>query len=80
MIINVTTRMRHFTHFLGGFLTGVAAAATLVLLLTPQSGQRTREELQHELEAIIEEGQRAANQRRRELESRLQQLREGKDK
>ncbi len=64
-----------FTGFWSGFLVGALAAAVAALLLAPQPGERTRVALQHELDEVLAEGKRAAEQRRRELEARLKALR-----
>jgi len=60
--------------FLNGVFIGVIAGALLALLLTPKSGRDLREELKREVEDILAEGRRAAEQRQRELEAQLRQL------
>jgi gas vesicle protein len=60
--------------FLNGVFIGAIAGALLALLLTPKSGRDLREELKREVEDILAEGRRAAEQRQRELEAQLRQL------
>ena len=54
-----------------GFLVG----ATLVLLLTPASGEQLRGQLRSRAEGIQAEIQKAANARRAELEKQLTEFR-----
>ncbi len=60
--------------FLNGAFIGAIAGALLALLLTPKSGQDLREEIKREVDDILAEGCRAAEQRQRELEAQLRQL------
>ena len=60
--------------FLNGVFIGAIVGALLALLLTPKSGRDLREELKREVEDILAEGRRAAEQRQRELEAQLRQL------
>jgi gas vesicle protein len=61
--------------FINGLLIGAIGGAAIALLLTPKSGEQLREELRHEVDEILDEGRRAAEQRQRELEQQLNQLR-----
>lgn len=67
--------MVKFGSFLSGFLIGAVGAAAMVLLFTPKSGDQLRDELKHEVDEILEEGRKATDLRRQELENQLSQLR-----
>ena len=54
----------------GGLVLGAAVAAGVVLLFAPQSGAETRQMIQDRIEAILEEGRQAAEDRRSELRER----------
>ena len=56
-------------------LLGALVSAATVLLLTPKSGETVRADIKHEVDAIMEEGRRAADTRRAELEAQLAQMR-----
>jgi len=60
--------------FLNGFFIGAIVGALLALLLTPKSGQDLRDEIKREVDEVLAEGRRAAEQRQRELEEQLRQL------
>ena len=60
---------------MNGLILGVMGGAAIALLLTPKSGEKLRDELKHEVDEILEEGRRASEQRQRELERQLNQLR-----
>lgn len=53
--------------FLAGFVLGLCSGAVAGLLLTPDSGAELRQTLGAPLQAVIEEGRRAASERRAEL-------------
>ena len=59
--------------FLGGFLLGAAIGGVVGLLLAPQSGSELQQQLRERAELVIEEGQRAAADRRAELEAQFAQ-------
>lgn len=61
--------------FLNGFMIGAVGAAAVVLLFTPKSGNQLRGDLKHEVDDILEEGRKASELRRQELENQLSQLR-----
>ncbi len=69
--------MNKIVNFLGGALLGALAGAAAVLLLTPKSGETLRMGIRKEVDAILEEGRRASNARRVELEAQLSQMRGG---
>lgn len=53
--------------FLLGFAIGAAIGSVAVLLLTPKSGDDTRESINVQLNAALENGRKAAAAREREL-------------
>ena len=59
--------------FLGGFLLGAAIGGVVGLLLAPQSGSELQQQFRERAELVIEEGQRAAADRRAELEAQFAQ-------
>ncbi|MBM4459487.1 MAG: YtxH domain-containing protein [Chloroflexi bacterium] len=63
-------------NFIGGLILGALVGAVVVLMLTPQSGQDVQASLQTRLNAIVEEGRRAAADRRAELEAQFAQARQ----
>ena len=67
--------MNKIVNCLGGALLGALAGAAAVLLLTPKSGETLRMGIRKEVDAILEEGRRASNARRVELEAQLAQMR-----
>ncbi len=67
--------MGKYGSFINGFLIGAVGAAAIILLVTPKSGNEVRDELKHEVDDILEEGRKASELRRQELENQLSQLR-----
>jgi gas vesicle protein len=59
--------------FLGGFLLGAAIGGVVGLLLAPQSGSELQQQLRERADLVIEEGRRAAADRRAELEAQFAQ-------
>jgi gas vesicle protein len=57
--------------FLGGLLLGALVGASVALLLAPRSGADTQAALRGRVEGVIEEGRRAAAERRAELEAQF---------
>lgn len=70
--------MRKVIGFLNGFLLGALLGGGLVLLLTPQSGQQLQESVRGHINQAIEEGRRAAAERRAELEAQFAQAKQVK--
>lgn len=62
--------------FLGGLLLGAAVGAGATLLLTPQSGAELQTNLRQHINAVIEDGRRAAEERRAELEAQFAQAKQ----
>ena len=67
--------MSKLANFMNGLILGVIGGAAIALLMTPKSGEQLRDELKREVDDILEEGRRASEQRQRELERQLNQLR-----
>jgi hypothetical protein len=70
--------VRKLFNFMLGFLLGVLVGAAIAMLLAPEAGEQTRQQLQMQKDRVIEEGRRAAAERRAELEAQLEQLKKGK--
>ena len=64
-------------NFIAGFLGGVVLGAVAVLLTTPQSGGQLQTAVRNRFDHIVEEGRRAATDRRAELEEKLANLKSG---
>lgn len=56
---------------LGGLLLGALVGAATAVFLAPQSGQELQEMIRQRWNEIMEEGQRAAAERRAELEAQF---------
>ncbi len=67
--------MGRFGSFLNGMIIGAIAGAVIALLLAPKSGEDLRDEIKREVDEILEEGRRAAEQRQHEMEEQLNRLR-----
>ena len=63
-------------NFLGGVALGAAFGAVVGLLLTPQSGEDLKQALRERVNLVIEEGRRAAAERRAELEAQFAQAKQ----
>ncbi|HKZ84702.1 MAG TPA: YtxH domain-containing protein [Anaerolineae bacterium] len=70
--------MNRFMAFAAGALCGALVGAVVALLLTPMSGAEMQEQARTRFDEIVEEGRKAAEQRRAELERQLRQL-QGKE-
>ncbi len=66
--------------FLSGVIAGALVGAVTTLLLTPQSGTDFQRVLRERTEQIIEEGRRAAAERRAELEAQFAQAKQAPPK
>lgn len=71
--------MRKFGNFMLGAMLGGFVGSTLALLFAPASGERARTEIKGYFVNIIDEVNRAADEKRAELEMELQRLRSGKE-
>jgi gas vesicle protein len=67
--------MKRVMSFLSGAVMGALVGSTLVLLLTPASGDEIRLKIQEQVQKIQEEVKMAAESRRIELEEQLANLR-----
>jgi gas vesicle protein len=63
--------------FVLGFTLGLLVGAAVATLLAPGAGDETRQQLQLRLDQVIEEGKRARDERRAELETQLEALKKG---
>ena len=70
--------MRKLFMFLIGLMLGALVGAAIATLLAPDSGESTRGQIQGRVQQVIDEGKRAAAERRLELESELEQLKQGR--
>jgi gas vesicle protein len=59
--------------FLSGFAIGLVMGAVTVLLTAPQSGDDLQKQLRERADHVMEEGRRAAAERRAELEAQFAQ-------
>ncbi len=64
-----------FGRFLEGFILGGILGAGLVLLLAPSTGEQFRGQIQGEVDRLRAEVEKAASERRLELEQQLAALR-----
>lgn len=62
--------------FFEGFLLGALAGAAAALLTAPQSGEATKGSIQQRVKLVMDEGKRAAADRRAELEAQFAQARQ----
>jgi gas vesicle protein len=67
--------MNKFFSLAGGVVLGSLISAAAVLLLTPKTGGAIRADIKREVDSILEEGRRASQVRRDELEAQLAQMR-----
>jgi gas vesicle protein len=61
--------------FLEGFIIGAVIGAAVALFMAPQSGKQTQDTIKGRIDLVMEEGKRAAAERRAELEAQLAQSR-----
>ena len=66
--------MRRMLMFAGGLMCGALIGATVVLLLTPASGETVREDAKDRVDGAMSEARKAADRRRRELEAELEAM------
>ncbi len=57
-----------------GFVLGALAGAAVTLLLTPESGSDIQAQVRSRFDTAMEEGRRAAAERRAELEAQFAEL------
>ena len=61
---------------LSGLVVGALLGMVLVLLLTPRSGEETRQRIQDQVDAVLEQGKQAAEERRLELTRQFDELKQ----
>jgi gas vesicle protein len=61
-----------------GMIVGAAIGAAVVLILTPQSGEETRQMIQDRVQTALDEGKEAAEARRLELTAQFEGLKQPK--
>ena len=69
--------MRKLVSFLAGLLAGAVVGAAAAILLAPYSGTELQDRARSRVQALIEEGKRAAAARRAELEAQLDAFKRG---
>jgi gas vesicle protein len=69
--------MRKLFSFLLGLLLGAVVGAAIAVMLAPEAGEDMRRQIQIRMDQVVEEGKRAAADRRAELETQLDQLKKG---
>lgn len=69
--------MRKFFNFLAGSIAGALVGGVAALLMAPASGEELRGGAQARLDSFLDEIQRAAAERRTELEAQLEALKRG---
>lgn len=65
--------MRKIFDFFSGLFFGAVFGAALALLLAPDAGTATKKRLMDRFNSVLEEGRRAAAERRAELEAQFAQ-------
>jgi gas vesicle protein len=70
--------MRKLFNFVLGFVLGTLVGVALAVLLAPDSGDEIRQQIQLRADQVVQEGKRAAAERKAELESQLEALKKGK--
>ena len=69
--------MRKFGNFVLGAMIGGVIGSSLAMLFAPSTGENTRQEIMDYFNHIIEEVNRAADEKRSELVTQLETLRSG---
>jgi gas vesicle protein len=75
--INLEVKMRKFGNFMLGAILGGLVGSTLAMLFAPASGEKARNEIKDYFSNIKDEINRAADEKRAELEMELHRLRSG---
>ena len=66
--------MQKILAFMAGAMCGAIVGAVAVLVLTPASGAEMRDQARQRMDKVVEEGRKAATERRAELERQLRQM------
>lgn len=69
--------MRKVVNYLTGFLLGALVGAAAGLLLAPRGGEDLQNQLRSRVDALLEEGKKAAAARQAELEAQLEAFKSG---
>ena len=67
--------MNRLLNFVSGLIMGATVGATLMILLTPVPGAEVQSKIRSRVEDLRMEVRKAAEERRREMEEQLHQLR-----
>jgi gas vesicle protein len=62
--------------FVGGFVIGAMIGAAVAVFMAPQSGEEFQKQIRERLDAVVQEGRRAAAERRAELEAQFAQAKQ----
>lgn len=62
-------------NFIAGMLVGGLVSGGITLLVTPRSGKQTQDDIRDRVNMILEEGRRAAAERRAEMEAQFAEAR-----
>ena len=62
--------------FVGGFVIGAMVGAAVAVFIAPQSGEEFQKQIRERLDAVAQEGRRAAAERRAELEAQFAQAKQ----
>jgi gas vesicle protein len=62
--------------FVGGFVIGAMIGAAVAVFMAPQSGEEFQKQIRERLDALAQEGRRAAAERRAELEAQFAQAKQ----
>jgi hypothetical protein len=71
--------MMRVLNFVAGLIIGVIIGAMLILLITPQSGQDLQQRFKDWLDSVMNEGRKAFEARRVELERRMADIQAGRE-
>ena len=66
--------MMRLIKFLAGFIVGMALGGAIAMLFAPEPGSEIQERFRGRIEAILDEGRRAAERTRAEAHARLAEL------
>ena len=66
--------MRNILAFMAGAMCGAIVGAVAALFLAPMTGGEIREQARRRFDDIVEEGKKAADERRAELEQQLRAM------
>ena len=68
--------MEKMISFVGGFVIGAMIGAAVAVFMAPQSGEEFQKQIRERLDAVAQEGRRAAAERRAELEAQFAQAKQ----